>query len=136
MFSFRNLNEKLSHSYSPNRPYCRLCIICSFYYNLYVPFTTVSGGDGSSKGAGFYLEHFPPGMPATMSELGLSMSSMSNNMNGNQVNQDVIQAGLVSPTSAAAQQGMYESVMNFALKPEKGMPPTPPGKKKVKFLNK
>ena len=69
-------------------------------------------------------------MPATMSELGLSMSSMSNNMNGNQVNQDVIQAGLVSQTSAAAQQGMYESVMNFALKPEKGMPPTPPGKKK------
>ena len=86
----------------------------------YLP--SISGGDGSSKGAGFYMDQFSAnGMPVTMSELGLSLGG--HHMN----NPESMQAGMVSPT-AAAQQGMYESVMNFALKPEKGMPPTPPGK--------
>ena len=81
-------------------------------------------GDASSKGAGFYMEQFPAGMQtATMSELGL----LASNLAGNHGHQDVIQAGLVGQLSGAAQQGMYESVMNYAMKPEKGMPPTPPG---------
>ena len=89
--------------------------ICGMY--------SFSGGDGSSKGAGFYMDQYST-MPVTMSELGLSLGS---SISGSHGNTDSLQAGMVSP-SAAAQQGMYESVMNFALKPEKGMPPTPPGK--------
>ena len=80
------------------------------------------GEDGSAKGAGFYMEQFA-GMPgASLSDLGLLANSMAAG------NQDVIAAGLVGGAAGQAQQGMYESVMNYALKPEKGMPPTPPGK--------
>ena len=86
----------------------------------------LTGDDGSSKGAGFYMEQFAAaaGMPAaTMSELGLLANSMAA-----AGNQEVIAAGLGGGvTGQAQQQGMYDSVMNYAMKPEKGMPPTPPG---------
>lgn len=78
-------------------------------------------GDGqqvSNKSlAGFYMEQFPHGMPASLME-GLT------GMAGNHGNQEVLLAGMMSQAAASSS---YENAVNFALKSEKGLPPTPPG---------
>ena len=51
---------------------------------------------------------------------------MSNMVSGNHSNQEAIIASMMS--QAAAASSAYESAVNFALKPEKGLPPTPPGR--------
>ncbi|XP_045208050.2 hepatic leukemia factor-like [Mercenaria mercenaria] len=82
-------------------------------------------GDGHSQqskaGPGFYTEQFPSSMSSAMME-SLVMSSMAS---GNHSNQEALIASMMS--QAAAASSAYESAVNFALKPEKGLPPTPPG---------
>lgn len=72
-------------------------------------------------GLGFYQEHY-----SSIEEMAAqTMQAMSNqnraagNMAGNPV-ATTAAAGLFDPHS--------QSTMNYALKPEKGLPPTPPGK--------
>ncbi|XP_052803897.1 hepatic leukemia factor-like [Mya arenaria] len=83
------------------------------------------GLTGSSKAlAGFYMEQFAQGMPSSIMESlaqsGLAMSSMA----GSHTSQEMLIANMMSQAAAA---GSYENAMNFALKSEKGLPPTPPG---------
>lgn len=66
------------------------------------------------------MEQFPHGMPASLME-GLVSSGMA----GNHGNQEALIAGMMSQAAASSS---YESAVNFALKAEKGLPPTPPGK--------
>lgn len=81
---------------------------------------TGDGQNTNSKGmAGFYMEQFLHGMPASLME-GL----MSSGMSGNHSNQEALIAGMMSQAAASSS---YESAVNFALKSEKGLPPTPPG---------
>lgn len=91
-------------------------------------FTFPVKGDGhtqqSKGGPGFYTEQFPPGIPSSLME-GLVMSSMASGNNGSQ---EALIASMMSQMSqAAAVSSAYESAVNYALKPEKGLPPTPPG---------
>lgn len=73
-------------------------------------------------GAGFYMEQFAQGMPQSVME-SLAMSGMSS---GSHSNQEALIASMMS--QAAAVSSAYENAVNYALKPEKGLPPTPPGK--------
>lgn len=81
----------------------------------------------SKGGPGFYAEQFPPGIPTSVME-GLVMSGMAAGNNGSQ---EALIASMMS--QAAAVSSAYESAVNYALKPEKGLPPTPPGEQ---ILNK
>ncbi|XP_060591508.1 hepatic leukemia factor-like isoform X2 [Ruditapes philippinarum] len=87
--------------------------------------TSENLGDGQSQqskaGPGFYTEQFPSGMSSAMME----SLVMSNMMSGNHGNQEALIASMMS--QAAAASSAYENAVNFALKPEKGLPPTPPG---------
>ncbi|XP_052258960.1 hepatic leukemia factor-like isoform X2 [Dreissena polymorpha] len=85
-------------------------------------------GDGhhsaSSKAlAGFYMEQFAQSLPSHIMD-SLAMSAMSVSNHGNQ---EMLLAGMMSQASAAAS---YENAVNFAMKSEKGLPPTPPEEQK------
>ncbi|KAL4228692.1 sequence-specific DNA binding [Mactra antiquata] len=90
--------------------------------------TSENLGDGQlqqSKGApGFYMEQFAQSMPQSVME-SLAMSGMAGMSAGNHSNQEALIASMMS--QAAAVSSAYESAVNYALKPEKGLPPTPPG---------
>ena len=67
------------------------------------------GQHGSNKGlAGFYMEQFPHGMPASIME-GL----VSSGITGNHSNQEMLIAGMMSQAAAASTS--YESAVNFAI---------------------
>lgn len=90
-------------------------------HSIYIfPYSLEESRD-KHHGLGFYQEHY-----TSVEEMAAqTMQAMSNqsraaaNMAGNSV-ATTAAAGLFDPHS--------QSTMNYALKPEKGLPPTPPGK--------
>jgi len=74
------------------------------------------------------MEQFAQSMPASIMEsLGMAASSMAYSMaggnHGNHGTPEMLLAGMMSQAAA----GSYENAVNYALKAEKGLPPTPPG---------
>ncbi|KAK3602695.1 hypothetical protein CHS0354_017901 [Potamilus streckersoni] len=79
--------------------------------------------DGECKGPGFYIEQLPPGMPGTTMDRSV-MAGMG--LNGSP--DPIGSLGISMSAQAAAVAAMYQDQqMNYPMKPEKGMPPTPPG---------
>ncbi|KAK3106061.1 hypothetical protein FSP39_011791 [Pinctada imbricata] len=78
----------------------------------------------SGPGPGFYQEHF--GQYNTVEEMAKAMQSVAQSMASHH---QAAMAGATSSTATTAAAGLFEPhiPINYAMKPEKSLPPTPPG---------